>query len=71
MKEMTEADRNIYEEYDPNELRFEQLVNIFPEYKEILNVYENCCDEKGKIVKNHEYYKEYKQKPHIHGKRGG
>ena len=74
-KQMTQrkpaADRKVYAEYNKDELRFAQLVNIFPEYRALLNLYENCCDQNGRIVKNHEYYKEYKQTPHSHGKRGG
>ena len=69
--EMTGVDRKVYAEYNKDELRFAQLANIFPEYRALLNLYENCCDQNGKIVKNHAYYREYKQTPHSHGKRGG
>jgi hypothetical protein len=47
------------------------LENIFPEFKHKLRLYKMCCDETGKIVKNQEFYKEYKAQPHLHGKRGG
>ena len=38
-----------------------QLENIFPEFRERLQLYNECCDEKGKIVKNFEFYKNYRQ----------
>jgi hypothetical protein len=47
-----------------------QLMNIFPEFKDRLNVYEMCCDGNGKIVRNFEVYNMYKKKPHFAGKRG-
>lgn len=47
-----------------------QLENVFPEFRHKLRLYGKCCNEEGKIVKNFEFYKEYKNKPHLMGKRG-
>ena len=33
-------------------------------------MYAMCCDRTGKIVRNQQYYKEYKAQPHMGGKRG-
>ena len=59
-----------HEAKDPaNELTQTQMVNIFPEFKYKLDLWEKCCDKNGKIVKNFAYYKEYSLKPHKMGKR--
>ena len=52
-------------------ITLKELQEIFPEFKEKLDVYDNCCDASGKIVKNFEFYNAYKNKPHKSGKRGG
>jgi hypothetical protein len=44
---------------------------LFPEFAHRLDIYQNCCDKSGRIVKNHDYYTEYNKKDHKHGKRGG
>jgi len=49
----------------------QQLENIFPEYAHKLQLYMHCCDETGKIVKDQDFYKKYKEQPHFHSKRGG
>lgn len=34
----------------------QQIENIFPEYRHKLQLYHNCCDQTGKIVKNQAFY---------------
>jgi len=51
-------------------LTYEQLENIFPEFRDRLELYDKCCDGTGKIVRNLDFYKAYKSKPHSVGKRG-
>lgn len=48
-----------------------EMLVIFPEYQSKLMVYDMCCDHTGKIVKNNEYYTDYKNTPHTGGKRSG
>lgn len=55
----------------PSDLTQNQLENIFPEFAPRLALYHNCCDQTGKIVKNHKYYEIYKSNPHDAGRRGG
>ena len=53
-------------------LTLTQLQNIFPEFRERIELYSMCCNEDGKIVKNHEFYKEYRKMNYaMKGKRGG
>lgn len=52
-------------------ITLKELQEIFPEFHDKLAVYDKCCDATGKIVKNFDFYKEYKAKPHQGGKRGG
>jgi len=66
-----DSDREVKDPLADDELTFTQMLNIFPEYREQLQLYQMCCDEKGRIVRNHDYYKKYKSKPHSSGKRGG
>ena len=47
-----------------------QMENIFPDFKMKLQLYHHCCDKNGKIVKNKEFYAQYKKTPHIAGRRG-
>ena len=49
----------------------QQIVNIFPEFAHKLELYHQCCDKTGKIVKHQDFYKQYKVKPHFHSRRGG
>ena len=49
----------------------DQIQNLFPEFKAKLQLYANCCDREGKIVKNQAYYNEYKMEPHNASTRGG
>ena len=46
------------------------MENIFPEFVHKLKLYENCCDKTGKIVKNKDFYNQYKKTPHLMGRRG-
>jgi len=57
-------------ELDSCGLTYANLYNIFPEFRYKLELYNNCCDQTGKIVKNQAYYKEYQQKPHATSRRG-
>jgi hypothetical protein len=52
-------------------ISLQELKDFFPEYSHRLDMYDNCCDKTGKIVKNKQFYEEYFQKGHKHGKRGG
>lgn len=56
---------------DNKELSLEQLLDIFPEFTDRLNIYDSCCNEKGQIVRNRQLYKQYKDSAHAGGKRGG
>lgn len=49
----------------------QQIENLFPEFKEKLKLYANCCDQTGQIVKNKDYFKEYQSNPHNSSHRGG
>lgn len=49
-----------------------QLENIFPEFRARLQLFHNCCDQTGKIVKNKEYYNWYKNQDFaVKSRRGG
>jgi len=56
---------------DNEELSLEQLLDIFPEFTDRINIYDSCCNEKGQIVRNRQLYKRYKDSTHASGKRGG
>jgi hypothetical protein len=47
-----------------------QLKNIFPDYAHRVDLYVNCCDFTGKLVRNKDFYAEYKKQGHKNGKRG-
>jgi hypothetical protein len=47
------------------------MENLFPEFRSKLRLYDNCCDRSGSIVKNKEFYNEYKKEPHNASMRGG
>lgn len=47
-----------------------QLENVFPDYKPKLQLYHNCCDKNGKIIKNKEFYAKYKSTAHTMSRRG-
>jgi hypothetical protein len=63
--------QHVYLHPDNKELSFAQLLDVFPEFTDRLNVYDSCCNEKGQIVRNRHYYKRYKDSAHAGGKRGG
>lgn len=52
-------------------LTFADLKKIFPEFSHRLDMYENCCNKEGKVVKNIDKFKKYEKTKHRHGKRGG
>jgi len=52
-------------------LSVDQLRRIFPEFSHKLEIYQECCDRTGKIVRNFDLYKKYKAKDHFGGKRSG
>lgn len=53
-------------------ISLEELKQIFPEFTARLDVYHNCCNNQGQIVKNKEFYAAYLKKGDIpHGKRAG
>ena len=43
--------------YVGKSLTQEQIENIFPEFLDRLHLYNKCCDETGKAVRNLDYYK--------------
>ena len=56
---------------DTDSLTQLQMENIFPEFRARLQLYAQCCNEKGQIVKNFDYYKQYRQAGHkVKGTRG-
>jgi len=49
-----------------------QIENIFPEFAARLQLYDKCCDENGKAVRNLDYYKSYRaSSDHSFRNRGG
>lgn len=56
--------------YTGKTLSQEQIENLFPEYKERLQLYGKCCDETGKAVRNLDEYKKYRSTPHQFRPRG-
>ena len=52
-------------------LSSQELQDIFPEFKHRIQLYDECCDGTGKIVRNFQAYNSYKHKIHETGKRGG
>merc|ERR1712170_277490 len=49
----------------------QELMSIFPEYANRIEMYDKCCNKQGQVVKNKEFYGEYLAKDARHGKRGG
>jgi len=41
-----------------------QLENVFPDFKTKLQMYHHCCDQTGKILKDKDYYNQYKKSDH-------
>lgn len=56
-------------ESQTKDLTLTQLKNVFPEFISHLDLYDNCCNKQGQIVKNKEFYHKYKTTPHKAGKR--